>query len=198
MIARRNRTATSSQRSARRVCSGTKPSNVTGRRRSCGVRSRTSAQRMPVARPRGPSGAGSPAITRRVDASRDASIMAALYTKGANARPTPDRPGPPRWANLPPPWGRRPVRLVARNRAYEILARVMVAPLTTTIRRIPTAVRLEPGVDGVDRRCVISLDNIMPVRRDWLDGYIADLSREKMREVDQAIRYALDLRDQRS
>ena len=74
----------------------------------------------------------------------------------------------------------------------------MVAPLTTTIRRIPTAVALEPGVDGVDRRCVISLDNIMPVRRDWLDGYIADLSREKMREVDQAIRYALDLRDQRS
>lgn len=98
------------------------------------------------------------------------------------------------WAVLPAPWGRRPVLLVARDQAYQVLTWVMAAPLTTTLRDIPTAVPLEPSSDGVPRPCVVSLDNIQAIRKDWLESVIVRLSPVKMREVDAAIRFALDLR----
>ncbi|MGH2585905.1 MAG: GMC oxidoreductase [Dehalococcoidia bacterium] len=59
------------------------------------------------------------------------------------------------WANLPAPWGRHPVLLLARNQAYAILTWVMVAPLTTTIRVVPSTVPLDPTIDGVPHRCTV-------------------------------------------
>ncbi|MGH2460520.1 MAG: type II toxin-antitoxin system PemK/MazF family toxin [Chloroflexota bacterium] len=98
-------------------------------------------------------------------------------------------------ADLPEPWGRRPVVLLARNEAYEILTWVTVAPLTTTIRDIPTAVLLDPHVDGVPRRCVVALDNLQSIRKEWLSTVVTSLPPETMRAIDRAIRFALDLRD---
>ena len=98
------------------------------------------------------------------------------------------------WASLPAPWGRRPVLLLARDEAYTLLARVVVAPLTTTIRDIPSAVFLNPAADGVPRPCVVSLDNLQTIRRDWLDQIMVQLRPDVMRRVDQAIHFALGLR----
>jgi mRNA interferase MazF len=97
------------------------------------------------------------------------------------------------WADLPAPWGRRPVVLLARNSAYAVLTWVIVAPLTTTIRNLPTMVRLDPAADGVPRPCVISLDNILAIRKDWLDSRIVPLRPAIMRAVERAIHSALDL-----
>lgn len=99
------------------------------------------------------------------------------------------------WANLEHPWGRRPVLLVARDEAYGLLSRVMVAPLTTTIRRIPTAVPLDPQTDGVDRPCVVSMDSISAIPVAWLDRRLTTLRPAVMSEVDRAIRFALALGD---
>ncbi len=44
------------------------------------------------------------------------------------------------WAELAPPAGRRPVLLLSRNEAYAVRELVMVAPLTTRIRGIPSEV----------------------------------------------------------
>ena len=99
------------------------------------------------------------------------------------------------WATLPSPWGRRPVLLLARNEAYAILTWVTVAPLTTTIRAIPTAVPLQPIADGIPQPCAVSLDNIQTVRKDWLDTVIVRLRAEKMQAVDRAIHFALGLSD---
>lgn len=79
------------------------------------------------------------------------------------------------WANLPAPWGRRPVLLLARNEAYAILTWVVVAPLTTTVRTIPTAVPLDPTADGVPQPCAVRLDNIQAIRKDWLDTLVVHL-----------------------
>ena len=98
------------------------------------------------------------------------------------------------WATLPAPWNRRPVLLLARDEAYAILTWVIVAPLTTTIRDIPSAVLLEPAPDGVPQRCVVSLDNIQSIRRDWLDTMIVAVRPSKMAAVDRAIHFALGLR----
>lgn len=99
------------------------------------------------------------------------------------------------WADLDAPWGRRPVLLVARDEAYQVLTWVMVAPLTTRIRAIPTAVALDPADDGVPERCTVSLDNIQAIRTGWLDTVIVRLRPERMEAVDRAMRFALGLRE---
>ncbi|MCA1673858.1 MAG: type II toxin-antitoxin system PemK/MazF family toxin, partial [Actinobacteria bacterium] len=59
----------------------------------------------------------------------------------------------------------RPAVVMHRDFAGRALNAVLVAPLTTTIRDIPTAVRLGP-VDGIDRDCIAALDNLTLLRRD--------------------------------
>jgi mRNA interferase MazF len=84
---------------------------------------------------------------------------------------------------------------VARDEAYEILTWVLVAPLTTTVRDIPTAVHLRPESDGVPRPSVVILDQIQAIRLEWLDGRIGKLSSKTMADVDRACRFALGLSD---
>lgn len=97
------------------------------------------------------------------------------------------------WANLPPPWDRRPVVLLAREAAYRHLNAVVVAPLTRSIRDIESHVVLEPTPDGVPYRSAITLDNIQWVRVEWLDRRIAQLRPEKLAELDLALHFALGI-----
>lgn len=53
----------------------------------------------------------------------------------------------------------RPAVIMHRDFAGQALAAVLVAPLTSTVRQIPTGVLLGPG-DGLDRECMASLDNL--------------------------------------
>jgi mRNA interferase MazF len=98
------------------------------------------------------------------------------------------------WADLPAPWGRRPVLLLARDEAYEVLTWVVAAPLTTTIRRIPSAVVLDPKADGVPQPCAVALDNLQAVRVEWLRTSITKLSADRMAAVERALHFALGLR----
>jgi mRNA interferase MazF len=97
------------------------------------------------------------------------------------------------WANLPDPWRRRPVLLLARNEAYDLLTWVVVAPLTTQLRAIPTHVRLEPETDGVPQTCAVTLDNLQTMRTEWLVTHIAQLSEARMQQVEEALHFALAL-----
>ncbi|MEK7214495.1 MAG: type II toxin-antitoxin system PemK/MazF family toxin [Chloroflexota bacterium] len=102
--------------------------------------------------------------------------------------------GEVRWASLAPPWGRRPVLLLARDDAYSVLTAVMVAPLTTTIRRAPSLVYLAPRRDDVPEASVVILDNILSVRPSMIETLITRLSDERMAEVERAARFALGMR----
>lgn len=69
---------------------------------------------------------------------------------------------------------RRPVLVVTRSEAVEVLAAIVVAPLTRTIRNIPTEIRL--GSDqGLAVECVASFDNLQRVRRTALTAKAGDL-----------------------
>ena len=96
------------------------------------------------------------------------------------------------WADLAPPVGRRPVLLLSRNEAYQIREFVTVAPVTTRLRGIPTEVSLGPR-EGLRRLRVINLDTIMTIRKSLLTDRITALSRAKVEEVNQAIKFALAL-----
>lgn len=92
------------------------------------------------------------------------------------------------WAQLPEA-GRRPVLVLTRSQAIPVLRDVLVAPLTTTIRGIPTEVRLGRD-DGVPAECVVSLDNLQPTERILLGDPITSLSGPRMHEVCRALAIA--------
>jgi mRNA-degrading endonuclease toxin of MazEF toxin-antitoxin module len=73
------------------------------------------------------------------------------------------------------------------------LTGISVAQITTTIRDMPSEVRLSPGEDGVFAECVVNADNIQTVQKSQFDELITELSSERMREVRAAIEFALGL-----
>ena len=96
------------------------------------------------------------------------------------------------WAELEPPAGRRPVVLLSRGEAYSVRSLIIVAPVTTRIRRIPSEVPLGTD-DGMPHDCVANLDTITIIPKNCLWRRIATLSAKKLREVEATIRFALGM-----
>ena len=96
------------------------------------------------------------------------------------------------WAELAPPAGRRPVLLLSRNEAYTVRELVMVAPLTTRIRGIPSEVPLGDE-DGVPHACVVNLDIITTIAKASLRERLTALSAEKLKAVEEALHFSLGL-----
>ena len=96
------------------------------------------------------------------------------------------------WVDLPAPAGRRPAVLLSRDAAYHVGAAITVAPVTRTIRNIPVEVILDRS-DGMPARRVVNLDDITTLPKLLIKRRITALSTEKIQQVDQAIRFALDL-----
>lgn len=92
------------------------------------------------------------------------------------------------WAELSDA-GRRPVLILTRQAAIPVLRKLTVAPLTRTIRGIPTEVALDED-DGMPAECVVSLDNLRLVSQARLGDPITSLSGPKMHEVCRALAVA--------
>jgi mRNA interferase MazF len=69
---------------------------------------------------------------------------------------------------------RRPVLVVTRTEAVGVLTAIVVAPVTRTVRSIPTEVRLGSD-EGLAGECVASFDNLQRVRRTALTEKAGDL-----------------------
>jgi mRNA interferase MazF len=67
---------------------------------------------------------------------------------------------------------RRPVLVVTRDAALPVLTWVVVAPLTRTIRGIPTEIPFGPE-EGLETECVASFDNLDVTDRSLLVERIA-------------------------
>lgn len=62
---------------------------------------------------------------------------------------------------------RRPVLVVTRSEAVPVLMWLVVAPVTRTIREIPTEIELGSDV-GLPDACAASFDGLQPIRRSFL------------------------------
>jgi mRNA interferase MazF len=89
------------------------------------------------------------------------------------------------WAEHPE-WGRRPAVVMTRDEAIVALNEVLVVLATTTIRDLPTEVRLGPE-DGMPRECVLNLDHLDTVTKGFLGDRITTLSAEKLHAVCRAL-----------
>ncbi len=98
------------------------------------------------------------------------------------------------WAELPQPAGRRPVVLLSRDEAYGIRELITVAPVTTRIRHLPIEVPLG-NEEGLPRSCAANLDTIATIPRKTLTERVSLLSPSKVAALDEALKYALGLKD---
>ena len=94
------------------------------------------------------------------------------------------------WYSFKEPDKRRPVVILTRNSAIGFLTSLTIAPITSTVREIPTEVVLSQA-DGLARDCAINLDNIQTVQKSKLGAFISHLSVRRMHEVRKAIEFAL-------
>jgi len=94
------------------------------------------------------------------------------------------------WCELPDV-GRRPVVVLSRDAAIPRLRRTLIGPCTTTIRGIPSEVRLEPGEDPVPRVSAVNLDSIESVSIATLVDRLGRLSDHRMREICDAVDVAV-------
>ncbi|MBK8269215.1 MAG: type II toxin-antitoxin system PemK/MazF family toxin [Planctomycetes bacterium] len=97
-----------------------------------------------------------------------------------------------RWYGFPKPDKRRPVMILTRDSAISYLNEITIAPITTTIRDIPTEVLLTQA-DGMPRDCAISFDHIQTVQKRKIGGLITALNPRRFVEVSRAISFALQL-----
>jgi mRNA interferase MazF len=95
-----------------------------------------------------------------------------------------------RWYRFSRPDKKRPVLLLTRDSAFEFLGEVTIAPVTSTIRDIPSEVVLTTE-DGMPRDCSIDLDHLQTVSKSKLGAVITTLGPKRMLEVRSALLFAL-------
>jgi mRNA interferase MazF len=102
------------------------------------------------------------------------------------------RRGEVRWYTFKAPDKRRPVLILTRNSVIGVLNALTVAPITTTVRDIPSEVFLSPE-DGLLTDCAANMDHLQTVPKHKLGSLIAYLPSEKMEAVNEAITFALGM-----
>ena len=102
--------------------------------------------------------------------------------------------GEVRWYKFEQPDKNRPVVILTRDSIIPHLGEVTVAPVTSTIRDIPSEVLLNKG-DGIPKECAVNCDHLQTIAKARIGSLITSLSAARMREIRFAITFALALND---
>ena len=97
-----------------------------------------------------------------------------------------------RWYKFKAPDKKRPVLVLTRDSVLEYLGEVTVAPITSTVRDIPSEVFLSKQ-NGMTKDCAINCDHIQTVPKGKIGSLITALSKDKLEQVREAIHFAIDL-----
>ncbi len=100
------------------------------------------------------------------------------------------RRGEVRWYRFDKPDKRRPVLIFTRDSALEFLGEVTVAPVTSTIRGIPSEILLTEA-DGMPRECAVNLDHVQTVSKARIGSLITTVGSRRMAELRSAVLFAL-------
>jgi mRNA interferase MazF len=100
------------------------------------------------------------------------------------------RRGDVRWYRFAAPDDERPVVILTRDSVLEYLGETTVAPITRTIRGIPSEVPLGPD-DGLPEPCAVNLDHVQTVARGRIGALVTILPPPRMAEVREALLFVL-------
>jgi mRNA interferase MazF len=92
-----------------------------------------------------------------------------------------------------PPDKQRPVVVLTRGSIVDRLARVTVAPVTSTVRGVASEVALGTE-DGLKQPCAVNLHNIVTVPRQGLGRRVAQLDERRLDQICAALTFALGCR----
>lgn len=87
--------------------------------------------------------------------------------------------------------GRRPFLVMTRAAAIPVLGGVLAAPVTRTVRGLPTELRLGQD-DGMPTACAASFDNLLVVAKAHLVERLCVLSPVRMLQACTALRATVD------
>ena len=85
---------------------------------------------------------------------------------------------------------KRPVVVLTRDSAIPYLSTATVAPITTTIRGVPSEVLLSED-DGMKTQCAVNLYNLVTVAKNRLGKRVGQLGALRMAEICKAMRFSL-------
>ena len=100
--------------------------------------------------------------------------------------------GEVRWYKFEKPDKGRPVVVLTRDSIIPYLGEITVAPVTSTVRDIPSEVLLDKA-DGMPRACAVNCDHLQTVAQARIGALISVLSPARMRELRSAIAFAIAL-----
>jgi len=91
--------------------------------------------------------------------------------------------------------GIRPVPIVQTDRANPYSPHTIIVPFTTRIRQklLPSHVLVPAGEEGLKHDSVVLCEQIRVIDKGRLITRLGELSEEKMREVNEALRIILDI-----
>ena len=95
-----------------------------------------------------------------------------------------------RWYKFASPDKKRPVLILTRDSILDYLGEVTIAPITSTVRGIPSEVALSSN-DGMRQECAVNCDHLQTVAKGRLGPLITTLSAARLSAVSRAIRFAL-------
>ena len=101
------------------------------------------------------------------------------------------RRGEVRWYAFARPDKKRPGVILTRDSVLEYLGEATIAPVTRTVRGIPSEVPLGPD-DGMPEPCAVNLDHVQTVARGRVGALVTTLSTQRMAEIREALLFALD------
>jgi mRNA interferase MazF len=87
--------------------------------------------------------------------------------------------------------GRRPFLILTRDGAIPVLSRLVCAPITRTIRGIPTELALGRN-DGMPEDCVASFDNLLTLPKAALTKFVTALTIDNRLEMCRVLRIAME------
>ena len=102
--------------------------------------------------------------------------------------------GDVRWYKFEKPDKSRPVVVLTRDSIIPHLAEVTIAPVTSTIRDIPSEALLDKE-DGMPRQCAVNCDHLQTVAKTKIGALLTSLSAARMREIRAAIVFAIALNE---
>jgi mRNA interferase MazF len=82
------------------------------------------------------------------------------------------------------------VVILTRDSALDFLGEVTIAPITSTVRDIPTEVPLGSD-DGLPRDCAINLDHVQTVSKGRIGALITTLGSARLAQIRRSLLFAL-------
>jgi len=89
--------------------------------------------------------------------------------------------------------GKRPALVIQNDIGNEKAPTTIVAAISSSVRLYPMNVEINPPEGGIDRSSLIKTSQILTVAKERLEKRLGRLSKDRMDDVDKAIKLSLAL-----